>query len=135
MVWRRLPRSGSVGRKTARRKRPAARKRNGATASPKLTQTQIAILLEAANDMRGWVTTTTAVGRGPQGGLVNTGKRERAAANKLRDAGLLAFEQRSKSLKTERGWSIDIVDTLWSITPEGRAAAAALGAKRNGRRG
>lgn len=91
---------------------------------PRLSTTARAMLATALAHPHGWVVTESAVGRGPCGGKVRTGRRASATACALRDAGLLVLESRHTTARPQNGYTVHISDAVWSITDKGRALAA-----------
>lgn len=89
-----------------------------------ITATQLKILQAAAEHRHGFVITTTAVGRGPMGGLIREGQRDQKAALALSAAGLLVRESVDSSVVARSGYGVTVRNTVWSITDTGRAAVA-----------
>jgi hypothetical protein len=83
-----------------------------------LTERQCALLFTAAR--HGRVATETFSGRGAGGGRVSGGGRERQAASTLRRLGLLSVIATRHEMTAERGNTVHIYTTHWSLTCEGR---------------
>ena len=88
----------------------------------KLTVNTLRVLRAAVAHRAGTVVTTTGGGRGPLGGRVNFGGRDGAAAQKLRDAGLLEFVKHEQVALTNGGYTVHVTDTYWVVTSAGRVA-------------
>jgi hypothetical protein len=83
----------------------------------KLTKTQHKLL---ANQRHGRVHVESYQGQGPEGGMVSSGSRERSAANKLIELGILEKINSHLSTNVKNGYSIHICSTIYSVTPNRR---------------
>ena len=73
----------------------------------KLTKTERQLISEASRHHQGLVGAEKFVGRGPEGGKVNYGKRRHNAVQSLIEKGLAELVERGRSLQTENGYGID----------------------------
>lgn len=85
----------------------------------KLTDRQIRMLLQAARF--GTTSTEVCVGRGPKGGRISFGGRERQAASTLRDKGLLQRVHYSSSVESAHGYGVTSHISRWELTCYGRS--------------
>jgi hypothetical protein len=80
----------------------------------KLTQTQTAILAEI--EKRGFTIVTSAWGHGAKGGWRTYGARERNAAIKLVEAGLIKLVDAHTQTHYERGWAMHSTENRFEKT-------------------
>ena len=73
----------------------------------KYTKTEMKLIEEAHKNHLGLVSAEKFVGRGPEGGRVNYGKRRHSALSRLIHDGVLEQVERSSSLQTEGGYGVD----------------------------
>ena len=85
----------------------------------KLTIRQIHMMCAAAR--HGSVAVEVCVGRGPQGGRISFGHRERQAASTLLKKGLLRHAGYQSHVESSHGYGVTSYISRWELTPEGRA--------------
>ena len=73
----------------------------------RFTKTEIQLIEEAHKNHMGLVSAEKFVGRGPEGGRVNYGKRRHSALSRLIRDGIFEQVDRSSSLQTENGYGIN----------------------------
>lgn len=85
----------------------------------KLTDLQVHLLMRAAR--HGAVSVEVCIGRGPMGGKISFGQRERGAASTLLKHGLLCHVGYSSHVESAHGYGVTSYISRWELTSDGRA--------------